>query len=230
MILTEKYPQIVSPQPDLSTDDCRKTTVFVAYVESEQRPKHVASGEDEMDYEVEMKFPVQDIAALESEISRLGGVLSQPHQEIDLYFAHPSRDFRQTDEALRIRRKGKANFVTYKGPKIDAVTKTRQEIELPLSEGDSAADHWADLFQSLGFVPVREVAKSRRKAFVDWQGHRVEMSLDYVAELGTFVELELVIAKEEFEPAKQCIITLAKHLGLKASERRSYLELLESPR
>ena len=44
----------------------------------------------------------------------------------------PCRDFAQTDEALRIRTVGDTSFVTYKGPKLDATTKTRRELELPL--------------------------------------------------------------------------------------------------
>ncbi len=86
-----------------------------------------------MPYEVEMKFPAADLAELESRLAGLGATIAAPQSEVDVYFAHPARDFAKTDEALRIRRKGSLNFITYKGPKIDAATKTRREIELPLS-------------------------------------------------------------------------------------------------
>jgi adenylate cyclase, class 2 len=179
-----------------------------------------------MKYEVEMKFPVADMGALESRLAALGAAVSQPQTEIDAYFAQPARDFAQTDEALRIRRKGAANFMTYKGPKLDATTKTRREIDLPLPPGEEAAQNWTELLTALGFTTVGEVRKSRRKAHVDWQGRRVEASLDEVAGLGQFAELELVVDSESVDPAKACIASLAAELGLVGSERRSYLELV----
>ncbi len=179
-----------------------------------------------MKFEVEQKFPVADMATVESKLVELGAEISPPKQERDLYFAHPARDFRQTDEALRIRRRGREAFITYKGPKLDKVTKTRHEIDLPLPTEAGSADAWQSLVEALGFRPVTEVPKQRRKAFVAWQGRRVEVSLDEVAELGTFVELELVTQADDVEPAKSCIATLAEELGLLQSERRSYLELL----
>jgi adenylate cyclase, class 2 len=179
-----------------------------------------------MQYEVEMKFPVAEMSVLESKLTGLGATIAGSQLEVDKYFAHPARDFAKTDEALRIRRKGIANFVTYKGPKIDAATKTRREIDLPLPPGDDTAQAWIDLLQTLGFAAVGEVRKSRRKAHVAWQGRSVEVSLDRVERLGTFSELELVVAPENVEAAKRCIASLAENLGLAGSERRSYLELL----
>jgi adenylate cyclase, class 2 len=182
--------------------------------------------EDAMQYEVEMKFPVAEMAVLEAKLTGLGATIAAAQLEVDTYFAHPVRDFVKTDEALRIRRKGIANFITYKGPKIDPATKTRREIDLPLPPGEDTAQQWTDLLQALGFTPVGEVRKSRRKAQVAWQGRSVEVSLDQVERLGTFVELELVVESEGVEAAKACIAALAKDLGLEGSERRSYLELL----
>jgi adenylate cyclase, class 2 len=179
-----------------------------------------------MKLEVEQKFPVTDMAALETRLTELGATVSEPQGEVDVYFAHPARDFAKTDEALRIRRKGRSNFITYKGPKIDATTKTRREVELPLPPDEESAAAWLGLLKTLGFTPVGEVCKSRRKALVAWQGRRVEASLDEVQGLGAFAELELVVDDQDIEPAKACIVSLAVALGLVNSERRSYLELL----
>ena len=70
--------------------------------------------------------------------------------EVDRYFNHPARDFAETDEALRIRRIGPVNRITYKGPRVDTVTKTRQELELPLVEGEKSAADWITLLEKLG--------------------------------------------------------------------------------
>lgn len=177
-------------------------------------------------YEVEMKFPVDDLSAVEAELQRLKASVSETHVEVDLYFNHPARDFAKTDEAVRLRRVGEVNRITYKGPKVDKTTKTRSEIDLALPEGEETFEAWTVLLRALGFTPVGEVRKERRKAFVPWQGRTIEVSLDRLERLGEFVELELIVSPEEFDAAKACIQSLADDLGLSKSERRSYLNLL----
>ena len=80
--------------------------------------------------------------------------------------------------------------------------------------------------EAVGFRPVAEVRKSRRKAAVPWQGRAVEVSLDEVQGVGTFVEFEVIAEEADLEAAKACIISLAQSLGLTQGERRSYLEML----
>ena len=179
-----------------------------------------------MKYEVEQKFPVDDMRAVEERLGVLGAGIDDERGEVDCYYNHPARDFAETDEALRIRRVGSANRITYKGPRIDKTTKTRRELELPLGDGRAAATDWGTLLKALGFTPVGEVHKRRRKAHVSWQNRTVEVSLDEVMGLGTFVELELVVEEEELDAARRCIAALAVELGLGKSERRSYLRLL----
>lgn len=179
-----------------------------------------------MHYEVEQKFPVENHDAI---VARLTELSFEPHDEIeqaDLYFAHPSRDFEQTDEALRIRRVGDQAWMTYKGPKIDPVTKTRREMELALPPGQVMADQYAQLLEALGFRRVTEVRKRRKQGMLEWQGNRVEVALDEVAELGCFVELEISADETTLEAARASLTELAEALGLVHSERRSYLELL----
>ena len=179
-----------------------------------------------MRYEVEQKFPVADMGAIRAGLTTLGAKIAAPQQEVDLYLAHPARDFAATDEALRLRQRGPQGYITYKGPKIDTTTKTRREIELPLGEGPQSLAAWRGLLEVLGFTPVGEVRKSRSKALVSWQGRQVEASLDTVEQVGTFVELELMADAADVEAARQCIAALAAELGMSKSERRSYLELL----
>jgi adenylate cyclase class 2 len=179
-----------------------------------------------MRYEVEQKFPVADMAQVERRLAEMGVDVAPRRLEVDLYFAHPAKDFVRTDEALRIRIIGETNCVTYKGPKIDRTTKTREEIELPLPTGPQGYADGRRLLEALGFRPAGEVRKRRRKAKVPWQGRQVEASLDEVDSLGTFVELELIASAEDVESARETIGQLAVSLGLAGSERRSYLELL----
>src|SRR5712692_1927574 len=112
--------------------------------------------------EVEQKFRGVDFTALEQRLRALGAVEGERRSEADHYFNAPDRDFARTDEALRIRRVGTANLVTYKGPKRDLHTKTRTEIEVPLSDGYETADEFARLLVHLGYRPVAVVRKDRR--------------------------------------------------------------------
>jgi adenylate cyclase class 2 len=177
-------------------------------------------------YEVECKYRVADLAALEKRLAERGARVGVAELQVDIYFQHPSRDFAATDEALRIRRIGGRNFVTYKGPKVDKTTKTRREIELPLAPGDEGARGFASLLEALGFRRVAEVRKHRRKALLSSRGQEVEIALDEVERVGTFAELELQAEEADLDQARACLASLAQDLGLLDSERRSYLELL----
>jgi adenylate cyclase class 2 len=191
-------------------------------------------------YEVELKFPVTDLRALEQRLASLSGRLYAPVDQVDLYFNHPCRDFALTDEALRLRQDADGVAITWKGPRIDAATKTRREIELPLSVGPSQgcdaapatastiAD-WTELLAALGFRPVATVAKRRRPARVHWQGMEVDVALDSVAGVGEFLELEIQADEADVPQARACLESLARELGCGNPERRSYLELLLEP-
>ncbi|MFM9060029.1 MAG: class IV adenylate cyclase [Planctomycetaceae bacterium] len=182
-------------------------------------------------YEVEVKFAVPDPAVVERRLAGLGGTLSAVVDQVDRYFAHPARDFAATDEALRLRRVGDDVVVTWKGPRIDATTKTRREIELPVApagppDGTATIARWTDLLEALGFRRVREVAKRRRTATMHRDGATIEAVLDDVAGLGWFLELEEQATADRIDQARTRLGTLARELGCVSPERRSYLELL----
>lgn len=199
-------------------------------------------------YEVEQKYPLADVAVVETVLARLGATWCHTVEQVDRYFNHPCRDFAATDEALRLRRTDGALAITWKGPRVAASTKTRRELELPLVSAAvpaaamvSAAvpvaavvaaavpatlDRWTELLEALGFRQVREVAKQRRLATVAWQGAEIDVAFDHVAGLGNFVELELQADAAGISVAAQRIESLARQLGCATAERRSYLEML----
>ena len=92
-----------------------------------------------MPIEVEQKYRLADRASFEARLAALHPSPARTVSQVDRYFAHPGRDFARTDEALRLRRVGELNYITYKGPKLDATTKTRREVEIPLADGEAAA-------------------------------------------------------------------------------------------
>ena len=179
-----------------------------------------------MHLEVEQKFPVADLNVVRQQLAALGAKFHEPVDQADTYFSHPDRNFAQTDEALRLRQVGEANFVTYKGPKLDAETKTRRELELPLPGGSASHGQWTELLLALGFGVVATVRKRRESASLEWLGEHIEVALDAVEQVGQFAELEISTDEIGLISAKKCLASLAGELGLGGSERRSYLEML----
>lgn len=179
-----------------------------------------------MPLEVELKFGPLDPTGLPERLLALGARFVKQKRQEDRYFNHPSRDFASTDEALRLRLDGGQNRVTYKGPKLDALTKTRLELEVPFAEGAEHRDQFAELLTKLGFRPVRIVGKTRDVYNLEWRAHALEIAIDRVDGLGTFVELETAATPETLAAARTAVTELAAQLEIAPNERRSYLELL----
>ena len=183
-------------------------------------------------YEVELKFPLVDVAAVETALGGLSARTRPSIDQADIYFAHPSRDFAQSDEALRLRREGDAVAITWKGPRLGQEAKTRREIELPLAGIVAAAGAeatlaaWEELLEALGFRRAWEVLKRRRRSEVSWQGSTIEVAIDTVTGLGDFLELEILASAAEIPLALASLQSLAAEIGLGQPERRSYLEML----
>lgn len=179
-----------------------------------------------MHFEVEQKHHVDDIESLVSRLADRGARPGPPQVQVDQYFTHPARDFAHTDEALRIRTVSGTSYITYKGPKLDSTTKTRQELELPLESHDVGGRRFATLLSALGFSPLAIVRKQRRTFHIEHEGRTVEGALDEIDGVGVYVELELAVDESDLTLAKTVVASLANQLQLGPSERRSNLEML----
>jgi adenylate cyclase class 2 len=177
-------------------------------------------------YEVELKFPVPDLQTLRRHMERIGACPGETIEQVDTYLAHPVRQFAETDEAFRIRAVGEENRLTYKGPLVDPLAKTRREIEVRLESGAAVFGKTLEMLRLLGFRVVREVRKRRTGLTLHYAGRDVELTLDDVAGLGTFAELETLVEDDQTGPARDDLLRLADELGLSGQERRSYLQLL----
>ncbi|MBE8538752.1 class IV adenylate cyclase [Geoglobus acetivorans] len=167
--------------------------------------------------EVEIKFRIPDPEKIERVLrDRAEFVIEKI--EHDYYFNHPCRDFRETDEALRVRKDVEGVTLTYKGKKIDSETKTREEFKVKLDNFEAARK----ILEKLGFRKAGEVVK-RRKIYRDGD---VIICLDHLDGIGSFVELE--IESDDVEEAKRRVFRYAEMLGLggEKSIRKSYLEMV----
>jgi adenylate cyclase class 2 len=184
-----------------------------------------------MPLEIEQKFRVADHAPIEAALATLGVTLAAPLTQVDCYYAHPQRDFATTDEAFRIRAVGPENYLTYKGPKLDATTKSRAEYEVRLADGPDALAAIGEILRNLSFTPASIVRKQRRAGTLERNGFRIEIALDDVRKVGPFVELEITVSDDsQADAAKAALAKLAAELNLTDVERRSYLELVIASR
>lgn len=189
-------------------------------------------------YEVELKFYLDDVDHVVQRLDTMSARFRDRMEQIDRYFSHPVRNFRKTDEALRLRKVGDVVELTWKGPRADTSAKVRQEIELGVMPqgptGQTTVAAWTELLESLGFYQVFEVTKTRLPGRVHWHGSDVEIAIDAVANLGSYAEFEIIAGEGEVPLARDCVESLACELGLKNPEPASYLELLvrgqEAPR
>ena len=176
--------------------------------------------------EVELKFSVDSLTKVRDQLIEYGATSKTVSKQFDEYVNDPLRDFSKLDFALRIRGCDGKYWLTFKGPNRDEKAKIRMEVEMPLVDAE-AADQLKDVFSGIGFVPVAKVEKRREIMELIWKDARVTACLDEVAQVGQFLELEIVVAEESASlPAKRKLVELAEQIGLKGPIRTSYLELL----
>ena len=175
--------------------------------------------------EVEVKAKIRSFDEMRKRLDEINAIKVKTEHQEDRYFNSPVRDFAQTDEALRIREtksEEKHNlFITYKGPKIDAKSKTREEVEMGIEDADKASK----IFENLGFKEVRTVVKDREY----YKYENYEISLDNVHGLDPYMEIEISLEdNSDYSKAQESIFELFEKLGITDGfERTSYLELLE---
>lgn len=181
--------------------------------------------------EIEIKIPLEINCSSLNVITRISEKLGPPLEEliqIDTYFQNPMRNFRLSDEALRVRliqfETGKKKVeITYKGPKQGTTMKVREEITIEVSNNKKAKK----ILENLGF---QEVAKIRKKR-INWYREGIILSLDEVEDLGSFLEIEVTTfpgQPDEITNGKKIILDLVKEIIPNWSgqdERKSYLEL-----
>lgn len=178
-------------------------------------------------YEVELKVRA-DHGAVRDRLNELGADRDERLYQEDTYYNAPDRDFAETDEALRIRRVRPGGVgdeeatarVTYKGPLLEAESKSREEFETGVDDGETMDR----ILRGLGYDPTATVSKDRETYSLD--GYTV--TLDSVEGLDEFVEVETEIESADIEDARDGGRAVLDRLGLDPDEQiqTSYLGLL----
>ncbi|MCZ7397553.1 MAG: class IV adenylate cyclase [Candidatus Methanoperedens sp.] len=171
--------------------------------------------------EVEVKAHVQDPRQIERSIIEMGATPIGIENQTDTYYNSPVHDFKMSDEALRVRVQDDRCFLTYKGPKIDSVSKTRKENQVEINDPGSMGD----ILSSLGFIPVATVIKKRK----NYRIADILISLDEVRNLGSFIEIEISAKNQSnYEKKVESIFKIIEKLGISRDStiRKSYLEMV----
>jgi adenylate cyclase class 2 len=187
--------------------------------------------------EVEIKARVDAPRDTARALRQAGFASAGEVYEKDIYFNGPDRDFRKTDEALRLRARisvdgGVKNHITYKGPKQKADAKTREEIET----GIASYEDMQAILRRLGYRP--SVTVSKKRGYYKYHGGGaaesiaagdVTICLDEVEGLGSYIELELMM--EDGEDGAAAGETLSRLLSLlridqNACTQKSYAQLV----
>lgn len=167
--------------------------------------------------EIEVKARASH-SLIREKLAAMGAKPEGVQNHLDTYYNSPVRDFSNTDEALRIRSVNGRSVLTYKGKKLDSISKTRPEFETEV-DGDSARS----ILLALGFFESGVVRKKRD--IFSCQG--MTIALDSVEGLGEFVEVEKQ-AETNIEEHRDQIFGFLDALGIRKEDsiRTSYLEMV----
>lgn len=175
--------------------------------------------------EIEIKAKITDPKLAFEKINYIGGKYSHSEKQHDIYFNGDKKDFKKSDEALRIREIPDGDdfkkILTYKGPKLNSETKTRKEIEVEISD----TENMADILINLGYKPSAIVNKVRRI----FTYNEYVITVDKLNKLGYYMEIEYVANEDDdIDTIQEEIFKIFEKMGITSGfEKTSYLELLE---
>ncbi|MCK4381069.1 MAG: class IV adenylate cyclase [Candidatus Lokiarchaeota archaeon] len=190
--------------------------------------------------EVEIKVRISDPEAISIKFKNHGGVYKLSLDHEDVYFNMPEglRDFKETDEALRLRKSIEFNkfneakekkinyYLTYKGKKMDKFTKTREEIDVKIEDFEKIRN----LLRLLGFQEIFIVKKERELYEFKYRTYHIEALIDYIPILKQyFIEVECLLkSSENLEDSREVLFDFLSLFGIKKEQsiRKSYLELI----
>lgn len=180
--------------------------------------------------EVEIKLKISNKENVLQGLLDLGFVEADALKETDQYFDNADGQMKLGDSALRIRNVTdlktdiSTTQITFKGKKSDVTTMTRPEFETSVGE----AMTMEKILNSLGFYVVEpSVVKVRHEYCLE----KITACLDCVEGLGDYLELEIMVDKEQdkSEALKQIDNVLSKlGFSMKDTTTISYLSQLQN--
>lgn len=132
--------------------------------------------------EVEIKFEVSDVSALEKRLRTLNFDLETPSaHELNTLYDTPAGKLRKRGQLLRLRQFGDIWTLTHKARGRKGIHKTREETETQVADGRNMHS----ILLALGYLPAFQYEKFRAE-WSDAEGHVV---VDQTP-IGKFAEIE----------------------------------------
>ena len=132
--------------------------------------------------EVEIKFQVPDLKALEKRLKQLGYKRETPStHEINTLYDLPGQKLRRKGEILRLRKYGEKWKLTHKSKGKAGRHKSRAEAETALTDGTQMDG----ILRSMGFAPSFTYEKFR----AEWSDGEGQIVLDHTP-IGDIAEIE----------------------------------------
>ena len=173
-----------------------------------------------MGVEIEAKMTVESFDPVRARLRAVGAAGPVQHFEVNTFFDTEDRSLLAADEGLRLRLDrdvaagSEKNVVTYKGPRQLGPLKSREEVELEVSDSAAAVV----LLERLGYLRTLSFEKRRES----WKLDNCKVELDELPHLGRFVEVE--------GPDEPSVMKVREKLGLSSRPivKNSYIALLMS--
>ena len=139
--------------------------------------------------EIELKFPVSDLHALQASLAAAGFQMDTPRTfEQNTLYDTPARTLKNSGQLLRVRRYGDKFVVTHKRHPDDEDTGSRYKVRIETESEVADGPTLAEIFTRLGFGPTFRYEKFRTEySHPDSPG--AHLVLDETP-IGIYVELE----------------------------------------
>ena len=179
------------------------------------------------DIEIEIKFKLLNKEEVRDFLDKNGESTSKNVTQKDTYFIPAHRDFLEPEfpyEWLRLRETNKGAYITYKHFYPENVEKTDycDEFETRVENAESIKK----IFGSLNMKEAVVVSKSRDT----WIFEDVEIAIDDVEGLGSYIELETTLPYDNPVDGKDYLAAILEKLGAKLGEQdfRGYPYLIHA--
>ncbi len=141
-----------------------------------------------MSIEIEAKMKVANLDTVRMKLDEVGATKAGEIFEINTFFDTEDRSLLAADQGLRLRvnrdvADGKETYIyTFKGPRLHGKLKSREELELEVSNPRDAER----FLLALGYKRILSFEKRRHK----WKYDGCSIELDELPHLGVYVEIE----------------------------------------
>lgn len=156
--------------------------------------------------EIELKFKVDDVDKLINKLESLGCSLSEPITQNDTIYVSDLNHVESVAGSIWLRVRKKNDEVELNLKKQSERKSESQEIEFTVSSYEKARA----FLECLGYQKWVEVNKVRRTS----KYQSINICIDKVERLGSFVELEYLIPEDDSKKYEDELLSIAKELEI----------------